>query len=277
MDGSGHTDQGRHAGGQGSVGRKESDLYSGGTEVIPEEKKRDSSGVDQGVMTDTGGQVVMLGPEESLHAVKVLRLKEGDPVVVVDGCGNWHEGEISGVHPKHCQVTLLGVVRNHEPRPYWLHVAMAPTKNNERTEWFLEKATEIGIDVFTPLICRYSERRQTNGGRLEKVAIAAMKQSLKAWLPRIAGDTPFEKLVEEPFRGDKFIAHCYPGEKPWLKDLVTPGSDVLVLIGPEGDFSREEVEIALAAGFREVSLGPSRLRTETAALVACHTVALVNH
>jgi 16S rRNA (uracil1498-N3)-methyltransferase len=276
MDGRGSADQGRPAGNTGSGGRKETGLFSGGKEEIPEEKKKGSPEAEPGEVAEAVQLEVTLGPEESLHAVKVLRLREGDRVVVVDGRGGWYEGEIAGVHPKHCRVVLDRLVRNHGRRPYGLHVAMAPTKNGERTDWFLEKATEIGLDAFTPLICRHSERRQTNPGRLEKVAVAAMKQSLKARLPEIAGDTPFEKLLEEPFEGGKFIAHCYPGEKPHLKELVTRGDKVLVLIGPEGDFSHEEVEMALAAGFREVSLGRSRLRTETAALVACHTVALVN-
>lgn len=218
----------------------------------------------------------ILGQEESLHAVKVLRLKEGDPVLVVDGKGNRYEGVIRHAHPKQCLVTLNLVIRDFEKRNYRLHIGVAPTKNSERTDWFLEKATEIGIDEFSPLICRHSERKQVNHARMEKIAISAMKQSRKAFLPVINPEIPFEKFVTLPFEGAKFIAHCNAGEKPCLKDLVLSESQILVLIGPEGDFSPEEVNLARANGFQEVSLGNSILRTETAALVACHTVALLN-
>ncbi len=222
------------------------------------------------------GNEVILDPGESMHAVKVMRLREHDPVTVVDGKGNLFEGILVQAHPKHCRISILKEHRDFEKRNYALHLAVAPTKNSDRLEWFLEKATEIGIDEFSPLICRFSERKTVNHGRLEKVAVAAMKQSLKAWLPAIHSETPFEQFVRRPFEGDKFIAHCYPGEKPHLKDMVLPGRPVLILIGPEGDFSPEEVALAKECGFLEVTLGTSRLRTETAALAACHTVALMN-
>ena len=223
-----------------------------------------------------GSGEAMPSQDESLHAVKVLRLKEGDPVLLVDGKGSLHEGRIKEAHPKHCLVSLLSVMRDFEKRSYSLHIGMAPTKNNERTDWFLEKATEIGIDEFSPLICRYSERRQINLSRLQKVAISAMKQSLKAFLPVIHPEVPFERFIRIPYDGKKFIAHCYPGEKPHLKDVISANQNITILIGPEGDFSPEEVSLARQQGFQEISLGKSRLRTETAALVACHTAALVN-
>jgi len=219
---------------------------------------------------------IILDPGESVHAVKVLRLREHDPVKVVDGRGNLCEGVVVEAHSKKCRIRLHKLHTEFEKRNYRLHLAVAPTKNSDRIEWFLEKATEIGIDEFSPLICRFSERKQVNHDRLEKVAIAAMKQSQKAWLPVIHPEITFDRFIRLPFDGDAFIAHCYPGEKPHLKDVVVQGHDVLILVGPEGDFSQEEVLLAKEQGFREVTLGNSRLRTETAALAACQTVALLN-
>ena len=153
-----------------------------------------------------------------------------------------------------------------------LHIAMAPTKNMDRNEWFAEKATEIGFDELTFLNCRFSERKVIKTERIEKILVSAIKQSLKARLPRLNEMTDFYTFIEKDFKGQKFIAHCYEGEKPLLKDVLTKGEDALVLIGPEGDFSEEEVKKAIEKGFVPISLGKSRLRTETAALVACHTM-----
>ena len=153
---------------------------------------------------------------------------------------------------------------------------MAPTKNIDRTEWFTEKATEIGFDELSFLNCRYSERKVIKKERIEKILVSAVKQSLKATMPVLNEMTDFNKFVSRDFKGQKFIAHCYEGEKPLLKDILRSGEDALVMIGPEGDFSEEEVAKAIAAGFQPVSLGKSRLRTETAALVACHTLNLLN-
>ena len=157
-----------------------------------------------------------------------------------------------------------------------LHLAMAPTKNMDRIEWFAEKATEIGFDELTFLNCRYSERKVVKNERIEKILVSAVKQSLKASVPVLNEMIDFDKFISQDFNGQKFIAHCYPGEKPLLKDLIRRGEDVLVLIGPEGDFSEEEVEKAIKSGFQPISLGRSRLRTETAALVACHIMNLIN-
>jgi 16S rRNA (uracil1498-N3)-methyltransferase len=222
------------------------------------------------------GEVVRLDEAESGHAVRVLRLKPGDDVVVTDGCGGWYNGVIGVAHHRHCSILIKRVQMDYGKRSFRVHLAVAPVKNNDRTEWFLEKATEIGIDQLTPLQCTYSERKNLNATRLQKIAVAAMKQSLKAWLPVIDEWVPFADFVKRPFVGTKLIAHCHPGEKPHMKNVITAGENVLVLIGPEGDFSPEEVSLALQNGFMEVSLGKSRLRTETAALVAVHTVALVN-
>lgn len=215
--------------------------------------------------------------EESNHAVKVLRLTEGDEVVLIDGKGMFHKALIARAHHKRCGVEITESYPEANHWPFKIHVAVAPTKNIDRIEWFAEKATEIGIDAITMLKCRYSERKEVKTERLNKILVSAMKQSLKASLPELQGMTDFKKFVEQPFDGQKFIAHCYKdSERTLLKQLYQPGSNMLILIGPEGDFSEEEVQLALANGFRPVSLGNSRLRTETAALVACHTVHVIN-
>ena len=146
----------------------------------------------------------------------------------------------------------------------------------DRNEWFAEKATEIGFDELTFLNCRFSERKVIKNERIEKILISAIKQSLKARLPKLNEMTDFNKFINQEFKGQKFIAHCHEGEKPLLKDVLKAGEDALVLIGPEGDFSEGEVEKAIERGFTPISLGKSRLRTETAALVACHTLNLLN-
>lgn len=217
-----------------------------------------------------------LPEEEAAHAVRVLRLQAGDEVMLTDGEGSFYRAEITTATNKRC---LVRVLETQPQAPLWsghLHIAMAPTKNMDRTELFAEKATEIGFDELTFLNCRFSERRVIKTERIAKILVSAMKQSLKARLPRLNEMTDFDRFVTQPFTGQKFIAHCYEGEKPLLKDVVQHGEDALVLIGPEGDFSPEEVEKALANGFRPISLGRSRLRTETAALVACHILNLLN-
>jgi 16S rRNA (uracil1498-N3)-methyltransferase len=222
------------------------------------------------------GGIAFLDEVESGHAIRVLRMNKGDEVNVADGKGGWFTGIIESAHPKKCSIRIITSQYNFEKRNYSLTMAVAPTKNSERMEWFLEKATEIGIDHFVPIKCSFGERKNINLARLEKIALSAMKQSLKAWLSKISDMVTFEEFIVQPFEGKKLIAHCYPGQKPHLKNVIDPGENVLVLIGPEGDFSIEEVKLAVENGFQEISLGQSRLRTETAALVACHTVALVN-
>lgn len=217
-----------------------------------------------------------LPEEEAAHALRVLRLQPGDEVMLTDGKGNFHRARISLAAHKRCLVDLLETLP--QP-PLWsghLHIALAPTKNMDRTEWFAEKATEIGIDELTFLNCRYSERKVLKTERIAKILISAVKQSLKARVPRLNEMTDFQTFVRQPFQGQKFIAHCHEGEKTPLKDAVRKGEEAVVLIGPEGDFSEEEVRMAEEAGFIPVSLGPSRLRTETAALVACHILNLQN-
>jgi len=217
-----------------------------------------------------------LSEEESKHCVRVLRLTEGDKLCLVDGKGLFCEAVIISAHPKACLLQVVDRKPNFGKRDYRLTIGVSPTKNIDRYEWFLEKATEIGIDEIIPLISRYSERKEIKHERLEKVMVSAIKQSIKAYLPGLSPIRTFKETIKMPFAGQKFIAHCNEGEKVLLRDVVEKGKDVLVLIGPEGDFSNEEVELAVKEGFIPVSLGDSRLRTETAALVACHTVNLIN-
>ncbi len=217
-----------------------------------------------------------LPEEESAHCVRVLRLVAGDEILLTDGRGSFYRARLSHAQVKHCRYEVLEQI----PAPLsWkahIHIAMAPTKNMDRTEWFAEKATEIGINEISFIQCRYSERKEIKKQRIEKVLISAMKQSQKAVLPLLNEMQTFKQFISQPFTGQKLIAHCYPGNKPVLKDICHPGEDVIILIGPEGDFSEEEVAEAERNGFISVSLGDSRLRTETAALVACHTLRILN-
>ncbi|CAK7030939.1 MAG: Ribosomal RNA small subunit methyltransferase E [Parabacteroides sp.] len=217
-----------------------------------------------------------LPEEEAGHCIRVLRLTEGDEILLTDGKGSFYKAAISRAHPKHCEVSILESWRQPALWNGRIHVAVAPTKNMDRMEWFAEKATEIGIDAITCLHCRFSERKEVKTSRLEKILISAMKQSQKATLPQLEGMTDFKAFVGRSFKGRKFIAHCEDGKKTLLKQAYHPGEDVLVLIGPEGDFSPEEIHLALENGFEPISLGESRLRTETAALVACHTIHVLN-
>ena len=217
-----------------------------------------------------------LPEEEAGHCIRVLRLTEGDEILLTDGKGSFFKAAISRAHPKHCEVNIL---EQWEQPALWnfnLHIAVAPTKNMDRIEWFAEKATEIGFDELSFLNCRFSERKVIKTERIEKIVVSAMKQSLKARKPIVNEMTDFAKFMQRDFQGQKFIAHCYEGEKPLLKEVLKPGEDALVLIGPEGDFSPEEVQKAEALGFQPISLGKSRLRTETAALVAVHMMNLFN-
>ena len=219
---------------------------------------------------------LVLPEEESGHCVRVLRLAEGDEIMITDGNGNFYLASITNAHPKHCQVEITSSWQQEKPWDAYIHIAVAPTKNMDRMEWFAEKATEIGIDEITCLNCRFSERKEVKTARLEKILVSAMKQSQKALLPQLNGMTDFKQFVRQPFNGRKFIAHCEEGEKPLIKSIYRPGENVLILIGPEGDFSPEEIKSAEENGFEAISLGKSRLRTETAALTACHTIHVLN-
>ncbi len=217
-----------------------------------------------------------LGREESLHCTKVLRLKRKDTVYITDGNGKLVTAQIINPDRRGCGVEVIEVKSIPRERDYRLQIAIAPTKNIERFEWFLEKATEIGIDSVVPVLCKNSERRVIKDERLKKVVISAMKQSLKAWLSQIDPLTRFEQFVTGETKGNRFIASGKEPAKNHLGKLSVKSNDVSILIGPEGDFTLDEMEIAIQNNFLPVSLGESRLRTETAGVVACHTINLIN-
>lgn len=225
---------------------------------------------------DISGDFVTLDQTESKHAVKVLRMHEGDRVKLIDGKGGVYEAEIADLHPKKCRLSILNVQKEINRKKFRLHIAIAPTKNIARFEWFLEKATEIGIDEITPLLSEHSERKIIKYDRSEKILISAMKQSQKAFLPKLNELTSFNEFIQNNLEKQKFIAHCNEGEKNHLKNAIQKESDLIILIGPEGDFSQEEVLTAKEKGFKEISLGDERLRTETAGILACHIANLMN-
>lgn len=221
-----------------------------------------------------------LDEEESKHCIRVLRLGCGDAIHLTDGRGNLYRAEITDANPRHCTVRIVETRAEFERMPYRLTMAVAPTKNPERFEWFLEKATEVGVTQIVPLETAHSERRSFKPQRGEKVITAAMKQSLKAYRPALQTLTPLREFIACPFEGRRLIAHCAPARteagKAFLPGTLRRGEAVQILIGPEGDFSAEEIDFALAHGFEEITLGPQRLRTETAAVVATVMVATVN-
>ena len=217
-----------------------------------------------------------LSEEESGHCVRVLRYSAGDEILITDGKGTTYTARITNPHPKHCDFEIISREKQERHHAFHLHIAIAPTKNIERLEWCVEKCTEIGVDEITPLLCRFSERKQLRLDRLEKIILSAAKQSLTPYLPKLNELTPYDEFVKSAKEEQRFIAHCYKDEKRELKHELQRGKSVLVLIGPEGDFSEQEVQDALALGFVPVSLGNSRLRTETAGIVACHTIVLAD-
>lgn len=221
----------------------------------------------------------------------VLRLREGDIIHLTDGKGTLFEASIFDANSRQVTANVISRQENYGRRAYHLHMAVAPTKNIDRFEWFLEKATEIGVDEITPLICEHSERRKLRTDRLEKVITAAMKQSLKAYHPKLNEPQPVAKfLAYQPprfpasvlpgfpansFQENKYIAYI-TSDSPLLQQIYPKGTNAVILIGPEGDFSPAEVESAKKSGYQVISLGESRLRTETAAIVACHTIGILN-
>lgn len=218
----------------------------------------------------------ILSEEESKHAIRVLRLETDSKVQLIDGRGGLYEALIADAHPKRTILNITSVITGFDKRNHYLHIAVAPTKNIERLEWFLEKATEIGIDEISLLITQRSERKEARVDRLNKIITAAIKQSLKAYHPVLNEPLTLNQLLDKPFDGQKFIAHCEPGEKHELKDVLHLQNRCLILIGPEGDFSPAEIDRALQNGFKAITLGTSRLRTETAALEACFEVNFLN-
>lgn len=227
-----------------------------------------SNQVDEGM--------ILLEAEEARHCAQVLRKKPGDQIEVVDGLGNWYIGTLTSVEKRQCLVKIDETRSDIHQRPFHLHMAVAPTKNINRLEWFLEKATEFGVDEISLLLCQNSERQKVRTDRLERILIAAMKQSLKAKLPVLHEPLAFAKFMERNQQGQLCIAHCREEEKPHLQHMLQAGQDVCILIGPEGDFTEQEIHLAKANNYKPVSLGESRLRTETAAIAACHIANLIN-
>ncbi|WNM17822.1 16S rRNA (uracil(1498)-N(3))-methyltransferase [Flavobacterium capsici] len=213
--------------------------------------------------------------EESKHIIKVLRKKTGDILHVTNGLGYLFTTEITIASDSKCTVKINSFEKQTEPK-FNLHLAVAPTKMNDRYEWFLEKATEIGIQEITPIICEHSERKVIKNDRFQKILESAMKQSLHFYIPKLNDAISFKEFLKINTKSQKFIAHCEETEKKSLKNELKTNKDVLILIGPEGDFSVKEIQLAIANNFIPVSLGNTRLRTETAAIVACHSVVFKN-
>jgi 16S rRNA (uracil1498-N3)-methyltransferase len=213
-----------------------------------------------------------LPPEEAMHALRVLRMKIGDEMVLMDGQGNYYRAEVTLAHTKHCLYEIKEQMPQQRQWQGHIHLAIAPTKMMERIEWMTEKAVEVGVDEISFLNCQFSERRLVKISRLEKIMISAVKQSHKAWVTQLNEIVTFDAFIKQPREGHKYIAHCYEEvPRTYLFDELQKTSasdDATVLIGPEGDFSIDEVRQAIAAGYISVHLGKSRLRTETAGLSA---------
>jgi 16S rRNA (uracil1498-N3)-methyltransferase len=225
----------------------------------------------------TDAPLYTLNEEESRHCSKVLRLSVGDAVFLVDGRGGLYEAEISLADKKHVTLTIQTVTREYQKRNNHIHIAIAPTKNIDRLEWFLEKATEMGIDEITPIICDHSERKVVKEDRLLKVITSAVKQSLQAYHPVLNPAVSFSQFIDKDYQAEKMIAHCIDDDqRVFMSEIMTPGQPYLVLIGPEGDFSGAEIHTALQHGFKPVTLGNTRLRTETAGLAACFELNYLN-
>lgn len=216
-----------------------------------------------------------LSVEDSKHVIKVLRLKLEDQIYLTDGNGFLYRTKIVDDNPKHCKVEIRETIKKHKPRDVYIHIAIAPTKSIDRFEWFIEKATEIGVDEITPILCERSERKTIRLDRTEKVLISSMKQSLKAFKPKLNAITKFKDILIENNFTTKCIAHCEPIDKVSLKNVEIRNKEILILIGPEGDFTSTEIELAKKYEFEEVSLNKSRLRTETAGIVACNTINII--
>lgn len=213
--------------------------------------------------------------DESKHIVRVLRKKEGDNIQLTNGKGFLFNGQLKSANDKKCIAHIVSFEEKTKPWNYYLHLAIAPTKMNDRYAWFIEKATEIGIDEVTPIICDNSERKIIKHERIEKVMISAMKQSLKYQLPKLNQALPYSEFILKEINGSKFIAHCENTDKKTLNEQIISSKKITILIGPEGDFSPKEISKALQHQYIPLSLGESRLRTETAGIVACNTIAVL--
>ncbi|MFC1731048.1 16S rRNA (uracil(1498)-N(3))-methyltransferase [candidate division KSB1 bacterium] len=225
---------------------------------------------------DISENLLVLSEEESHHCIKVLRRQTGDMIKLTDGKGNLFEARIEKANPKKCEVKIINSHKDYGKRDFKIHIAVAPTKNMSRIEWFLEKATEIGIDEVSFVICDYSERKEIKRERLVNISKAAAKQSLKAWFPKINTSITFAEFISQETSAQKYIAYLDPENSKSIKSLYRKGNDTTILVGPEGDFSKEEVNKAIEAGFIPINLSESRLRTETAALVSCFMIHFFN-
>jgi 16S rRNA (uracil1498-N3)-methyltransferase len=226
---------------------------------------------------DIKGNTCVMDEGESRHSIKVLRMTMGDKLSFVDGKGNLYEGIISDPDPSGCRISITGVTRNFEKRNYRLHIGISPIKNQERFEWFIEKSVELGIDVITPVICRNTEKPGIRRERLNNIIISAMKQSVKAFRPVLNEPVAFSEFVSSDFSGRKMIAHCNPAfKRDKIDQVYEKGVDAVILIGPEGDFSEDELTYAFDHEYKSVHFGSSRLRTETAGIAACHSIYFIN-
>ena len=224
------------------------------------------------------GANYILNETESKHCIKSLRMTAGVPVKLIDGKGNLYEGVISDPNPKKCLITITKILENFETRDYKLHIAISPLKNPDRFEWFVEKSVEIGIDEITPLICHRTEKQSIKAERIEKIIISAMKQSLKALDTVLNPPRSFNEFISESSDSVKMIAHCNESfsNRASVSQVYKKGDNVIILIGPEGDFTKSEIDTAIQYNFFPIHLGKSRLRTETAGIIACHSVYFIN-
>jgi 16S rRNA (uracil1498-N3)-methyltransferase len=223
------------------------------------------------------GNVCLMDENNSRHSIRVLRMIKGDGLKLVDGIGNLYEGIITDPDPSGCSVAITRVIRDFEKRGYRLHIAISPIKNQDRFEWFIEKSVEIGIDEITPLICRNTEKTGIKRERINNIIISAMKQSLKAFKPSLNEPVTFSDFIGNDLTGIKMVASCNPdNERKKIDQVYEKNSDAVILIGPEGDFTREELNLSFSKGYKPVHLGASRLRTETAGIAACYSVYFIN-
>jgi 16S rRNA (uracil1498-N3)-methyltransferase len=226
---------------------------------------------------DISGEKYILDRNESKHIVRVLRMREGTTVNLIDGRGNLYKGIISNSDPAKCTIEIKSVVHDFEKRNYRLHIGISPLKNPERFEWFVEKAVEIGIDEITPLICRNTEKPGIKPERIRNLIISAMKQSLKAMEPHLNEPISCKDFLDKAHQGKLMMAHCYSDVKRnRISDVYSRGENAVIMIGPEGDFTMEEIEKGLNRHFTPIHLGTSRLRTETAGTAACHSIYFIN-
>lgn len=226
---------------------------------------------------DITGDTYTLDERESKHTIRVLRMKKGTPVRLIDGKGNLYEGIITEPDPKLCSIKIVSVIREFEKKNYRLHIAISPLKNPERFEWFIEKSVEMGVDEITPVICKNTEKTGVKTDRIRNLIISAMKQSLKAQETVLNQTLTFREFINKSHKGTLLIAHCKRDlKRERIVDVYSRGEDAVILIGPEGDFSREEIEEAMSKNFTQIHFGNNRLRTETAGIAACHSIYFMN-